>query len=357
MSIFEEIKKEVDRGLNDENAGIPIGFEKLNSYIGIRKKIYTLVFGSSGTGKSSLVHNAYILNPYDWYIANKATTKIKLKIVYFSMERSSTYIVAKWIARKMFLDHETFIPVPRLLGWKRGTQKLSSEEYELFLSYKDYIEEMTDVIEIVDGAQNPTAIYKWIKDYAERNGEIEQISEYKKIYIPNNEHLITLIIVDHQSLIRREKGVNTKKEAIDKLSQYLQQARDFYSFSPILVAQMNRDIANPIYQKMESFEPIPEQIKDSGTTYEDSDVCISLFDPAKFKTSCPTGHDLSKLIGPTGAKFYRSLKIHKSTWSEDDIRVPLGFHGALGLFKELKKRDEMNNTDYDSILDGSYFLT
>lgn len=355
MSLFYKINQEVSRGLIGENAGVPIGFNRLNSYIGIRKKIYTLVFGSSGTGKSSLVHNAFILNPYDWYISDMNTSKIRLKIAYFSMERSSVYIAAKWVVRKIFLEHGVLIPLSRLLGWKK--EKLTHDEHDLFLMYEDYIDNMSEVVEIIDGSQNPTAIYKWIKEHAEKNGVVESLGEWSKVYVPNNEHLITLIIVDHQSLMRKEKGINTKKDAIDKLSEYLQKARDFYSFSPVLVAQMNREIANPSFQKLDSFEPVPEQIKDSGTTYEDSDVCISLFDPIKFKTGAPTGHNLDKLIdNTTGAKFYRSLKIHKNSWGEDDIRIGLAFHGAVGLFKELDKKDSLQDSDYESIINGSYFL-
>ena len=121
---------------------------------------------------------------------------------------------------------------------------------------------------------------------------------------------------------------------------------------------MNRDIANPAYQKMDTFEPTPEQIKDSGTSFEDSDICMSLFDPVKFKTSAPTKHDANRLIDmQTGAKYYRSLKIHKNTWGEDDIRKGMAFHGAIGHFTELPKFDQMTQSDYDSILNGSYFLT
>lgn len=354
MKLFESISNEVNLGINGENAGIPIGFDKLNSYIGIRKKIYTLIFGSSGTGKSSLAQNAYILNPYDWYISKENKSKIKLKIVYFSMERSSTYIAAKWICRKIFLEHGVLIPLATLMGWKK--EKLSKDEHDLFLMYEDYVDGMEDIVEIIDGPQNPTGIYKWIKNYAEKNGKDEQISEFKKIYTPNNEHLITIVMVDHQSLIRKEKGLTTKKEAIDKLSEYLQIARDKYSFSPVLIAQQNREIASLGYQKMESFEPMPEHIKDSATTYEDSDICISLFDAIKFKTAAPTGHDLTKLVDDKGAKFYRSLKIHKNSWGEDDIRCPLAFHGAIGLFKEMKKASDMNDLDYKAIIDGSFFL-
>lgn len=354
QNIFNNLKVEVEKGITGENNGLSTGFEGLDRYISVRKKVYTLVFGSSGTGKSSLVHNAYILNPFDQWHKNKENSKIKLKIVYFSQERNAEYITAKWLCRKIFLNEGILLPLPKLMGWWK--EKLSPDEHDLFLKYEPYFKNMEGTIEIIDGGQNPTAIYRWIKDWGEKNGKIEQISEFQKVYIPNDENLITLIIVDHQSLIRKEKGLNTKKEAIDKLSEYLQWGRDFFGFSPVLVAQMNRDIANPMYQKMETFEPTPEQIKDSATSFEDSDVCISLFDSVKFKTKAPTFHDAEKMIdGTTGAKYYRSLKIHKNSWGEDDIRKGMAFMGSIGLFKELPKYSDMQDIDYQNILNNSYF--
>jgi hypothetical protein len=352
---FENLKIEVNKGIIGENNGISTGFEGFDRYISVKRKIYTLIFGSSGTGKSTFAHNAYILNPFDWWWKNKDTTKIKLKIVYFSMERSAAYITAKWLVRKIFLNEKILIPLPKLMGWWKT--KLTKDEHDLFLQYEPYFHNMENVVEIIEGVQNPTGIYKWIKNWGEKNGKIEQISEFNKVYIPDDENLITVIVVDHQSLIKKEKGILTKKEAIDKLSEYLQHARDFYGFSPVLVAQMNRDIANPMYQKMETFEPTPEQIKDSATSFEDSDICMSLFDPIKFKTKAPTFHDAEKLIDlSTGAKFYRSLKIHKNSWGEDDIRKGLAFHGAIGHFAELPKYNEMTEEDYKSVINGTYFL-
>lgn len=353
--IYDKLKEEVDKGLEGGNSGITTGFKELDKYILIRKRVYTLIFGASGTGKSALATCGWILNPFDWYWKNKATTKIKLKIVYFSMERSSVYISAKFLSRKIFLNEGIEIPVSRLLGW--WDKKLSKEEYTIFIKYKPYFDNMSKVIEIIDGKQNPTGIYKWIQKYALENGKVEQINEFQKMYIPNDENLITIIVIDHQSLISREKGLNTKKEAIDKLSEYLQHARDFYGFSPVLVAQMNRDIANPVYSKMESFEPMPEQIKDSATSYEDCDVCLSLFDSVKFKTKAPTGHDADKLIDKeTGDKYYRSLKIHKNSWGQDDIRKGMAFLGGYGHFKCLPKFSDTTEDIYKSILDKTYFL-
>ena len=39
---FELLKEEIQAGLDGRNAGTPMGFNRLNRYIGIRKRIYTL---------------------------------------------------------------------------------------------------------------------------------------------------------------------------------------------------------------------------------------------------------------------------------------------------------------------------
>jgi hypothetical protein len=222
VSIFNKLKEEVIKGIDGNNVGISTGFNELDRYISIRKRIYTLIFGASGTGKSALATCGWLLNPFDWYWKNKDTTKLKLKIVYFSMERSSIYVSAKFLTRKIFLNEGIEIPLPKLLGW--WDTKLTKDEHDLFLKYQPYFNNMSEVVEIIDGKQNPTGIYKWIQKYALQHGRVEQVSEFQKVYIPNNENLITIIIVDHQSLVSKEKGLNTKKEAIDKLSEYLQHA-------------------------------------------------------------------------------------------------------------------------------------
>ena len=42
---FEQLKQEVEKGLSGRNTGIPMGFDRLNRYIGIRKSMYFLVGG------------------------------------------------------------------------------------------------------------------------------------------------------------------------------------------------------------------------------------------------------------------------------------------------------------------------
>lgn len=350
---FELIKKEIQRGEEGKNNSIPMGFDRLNKYVSLRKRVYTLIFGSTGSGKSAFVHDAFILNPFDWWIENKNKTPLKIKGVLFSQERSKVYTLSKWLSRKIFLDQGVMIPIPKMLGW--WDTKLSLDEHDLIEMFEDYINELCEVFDIVEGPQNPTGVYKYIKNFHESRGRVEEIDAYHKIYIPNDENEIFIPINDHLGLTRPEKGMS-KKEAIDKVSEHFQYARDFYGDAPVGVSQVNRDLSNPIYQKMDSFEPNLDQVKESGRPAEDSDCVISLFQPSRYKTSDPS-YIVDKFINPeSGGDYFRKIKILKNTYGESDLGVGMAFCGPIGAFKELPKKRDMESFDYTKLFDNSYFL-
>jgi len=349
---FEQLRQEVQLGLDGRNGGIPMGFDRLNRYIGIRKSMYFLVGGLTGSGKTSFIDDAFVLNPFDWYISQK-DPGIKLRIIYRSMERSRTYKLAKWVGRKIFLDHGIIIAVPKLLGW---TEKMSHDEHDLFLMYEDYMNRMDDVITIIDGPENPVGIAKELKAHAVKYGRIEQIDEYNKRYFPNDESEITIVVIDHIGLLKTTKDHSTKKQAIDKMSDELRFARDFYGYTPVVVSQFNRDISNPIRIKNGDVEPQLEDFAESSSTQNDSDIVLALFDPMRYKVADPSGYNLEKLKDDYGAKYFRNLRLIKNSYGEDDVRIGLGFMGQIGMFKELPRRKDMTDADYESVVNKSFFL-
>ena len=349
---FEQLKQEVQQGLDGRNGGIPMGFDRLNRYIGIRKSMYFLVGGLTGSGKTSFIDDAFVLNPFDWYISH-SDPKIKLRIIYRSMERTRVYKLAKWVSRKIFLDHGIIIPVTKLLGW---TDKMTHDEHDLFLMYEDYMGRMDEVITIIDGPENPVGIAKELKAHALQHGRIEQVDEYNKRYFPNNEREITLVIIDHIGLLKTTKDQTTKKQAIDKMSDELRFARDFYGYTPVVVSQFNRDISNPIRIKNGDVEPQLEDFAESSQTQNDADVVLALFDPMRYKVADPSGYNLDKLKDEYGGKYFRSLRLIKNSYGEDDVRIGLGFMGQIGMFKELPRRKDMTDADYDSVVNKTFFL-
>lgn len=349
---FEQLRKEVNAGLEGRNGGIPMGFNRLNRYIGIRKGMYFLVGGLTGSGKTSFIDDAFVLNPFDWYITQK-DKKIKLRIVYRSMERSRTYKLAKWVSRKIFLDHAAIIPVPKLLGW---TDKMTHDEHDMFLMYEDYINQMEEVVTIIDGPENAVGIAKELKAHALQNGRIEQIDEFNKRYFPNNENEITIVVLDHVGLIKTTRDQPTKKEAIDKMSDELRYARDFYGYTPVVVSQFNRSISNMARLKNGDVEPQLEDFAESSSTQNDADIVLALFDPMRYKVEDPSGYQLQRLVDNFGAKYFRSLRLIKNSYGEDDVRIGLGFMGQIGMFKELPKQRDMTDSDYDSVVNKNFFL-
>ena len=349
---FEQLKQEVQLGLDGRNGGIPMGFDRLNRYIGIRKSMYFLVGGLTGSGKTSFIDDAFVLNPFDWYIS-QSDPKIKLRIIYRSMERTRVYKMAKWVSRKIFLDNGIIIPVTKLLGW---TDKMTHDEHDLFLMYEEYMGRMDEVITIIDGPENPVGIAKELKAHALQNGRIEQMDEYNKRYFPNNEREITLVIIDHIGLLKTTKDQPTKKQAIDKMSDELRYARDFYGYTPVVVSQFNRDISNPIRIKNGDVEPQLEDFAESSQTQNDADVVLALFDPMRYKVADPSGYELDKLKDSYGGKYFRNLRLIKNSYGEDDVRIGLGFLGAIGMFKELPRKKDMTDADYEAVVNKTFFL-
>jgi hypothetical protein len=351
---FDILDAEVNKGLSGKNKGIPMGFDRLTNYVGIRKGMYYLIGGNTGSGKTSFIDDAFVLNPVDWALSKEGQASgIKVKVWYRSMERSRAYKMAKWMSRKIFIDQGILIPVGTLLGWK---ETMTKDQHDLYLHYKDYMNELCEVVTLIDGPENPVGIAKELKAHAEANGEIVQLDKYNKRYIPNNENEITLVIVDHIGLLKTTKDQPTKKEAIDKMSDELRYARDFYGYSPVVVSQFNRSISNPMRQKNGDVEPQLEDFSESSSTQNDADVVMALFDPIRYKVADPSGYELEKLKDELGAKYFRSLRLIKNTFGSDDLRIGLAFLGSLGIFKELPRRQDMTDADYHAVVTKNYFL-
>jgi len=367
MSNFDELLSEMERGKNEDI--IPMGFDRLSAHVGLRRSTYYLLGGYTGSGKTALLDNAFVLNPYDWYIKNKHNTNVKLHIIYFSMERKTSHKIAKWTSRKIFLDQGIIVSPSKILGWGKKGNKLTDEENDLVKMYKPYFDEMEEYVDIIAGPQNPMHFKKYVDKYARSHGHFEKISEYKSVYIADDPSEIVEILYDHIGLQKPETrktdsgsiSYRSKKEIIDLSSGDARDFRDVYGYSPVKLSQFNRDISNPIRIKNGSVEPSLEDFRESSVTQDDADVVMALFDPIRYKIAFPEGKDtlgyeLDKLREPTGAKKYRSLRILKNSYGADDIGIGLGFQPVTGVFKELPKSDEITQDTYERVIDNSYFL-
>ena len=360
-SEFDKLTKEVEDGMYGRNEAIPIGLPRLGRYANWRKRNFTLLFSSTGAGKSSLADDM-MLNAAEWCMKNGESTGRKIKFILFSFERAKHYRIAKWISRKIFLDEGVVIPIPKLLGW--WNEKLTSKEYELFTRYRDYVDLLLgEYIDIYEGARSSYDVHRILKEFFDKNGryEVHPENSYKKIYIPNDPHLIVAPIIDHGNLTKRTKDFASKKQAVDSMCEFMQGFRDLEGASPLWIAQVGRSMSNPLRLKDTEAELTLDDVKESGDMGDACDIAMSLFDPVKYKQGSKTGYNpIDFLDKNTGAKYFRSIQICKSSYGEDDLRIPLAFNGFCGQFMELPKRDTLDDrTLYDlaeSVKNRSFFL-
>jgi replicative DNA helicase len=341
--IFDEVLKKIDRGKEGLNIGLPMGFNRLVDYVpDIQQGTYYLVGGETGTGKTAFADNCFLYNPYDW-IKSHPDSKMKMKVIYWSFEIDKSVKMTKGICKKLYTDFNIITDINFVLS--RGKNRVSQEIYDRVILLRDYFEEMEDVLEIFDGAMNPTGINRFMLNYARANGEFV-MKKYKTDdgkegeafdhYVPNDPNLYTIVLIDHVSLTKKEQGLKTK-ETVDKLSEYLIPMRNNFNFIPVVVQQIGRANTQVDRIKLDRMEPQLSDFKDSGNTQQDANVIMSLFAPHRHEMENFRGFDITKLKDR-----FRSLKVLKNRDGSSDFRIPLHFIGEVGQFTELPKLSQFN---------------
>jgi len=367
-STFDKLNEDIIAGIKGETQSIPIGFARLGRYANIRKNILTLLFSTTGAGKSSLL-DTMILNSCDHHMNHPGESKLKPDFQLFSMERSSKLRVAKWISFFVFRNEGVEIQLARMMGW--WNEKLTKMEHELILAQKDRIDcLLNDYVTIHEGSKTPKEIYKIMKDHFEDVGEYDVTKQIDKktgkernfkIYNPNNPNLVVVPAIDHGNLIKTTQEYPSKKNAIDKTVEFVQGFRDLEGAAPIWVSQVNRSISGVTRAKDGEFELQLEDVKESGDIVDACDVAMSLFDPIKYKQSSKTMYNPEDFIDKSnGNNYFRSLQILKSSYAADSVRIPLAFNGFCGEFRELPKKQDLSEAEHknliNQVLTKNYFL-
>ena len=311
------------------------------------------------TGKTAFADLAYVLNPYMWYINHGKEHDVEVRWIYFSMERSKQYKLAKWATINLYLKYNILLDVPTFLGWGNRKNHIPGEVYEKIVECIEELEPALDVIDISEGTMNPTGIYKHVYKYAEHHGTINEIpyttfdgiERIQKTYTPHNPRLVTIIIIDH---IGKSKGETIEKtfyhpqskQLLDKMSDYCgSEFRDRFGFSPVVVSQFNRGLEDTQRRVKTEMSPLPSDFKSTGNLYEDADVVLALYNPYKLGDDNNLDYRVSNFVNRDGYNRFRSCYVLKNSYGVDDIAYGYNFIGEIGYMKELPKALEI--TDYN----------
>lgn len=333
--MFIDVKEQIDRGMSGENKGFSTGSRKLDSIInGVVPRTYYLLGGNLGTGKTAFADHHFVINPYRQFLKNPE--QLRFKCFYYSLEIDAKRKVIKWICNLLYHDHGIIVDVNTVLSVNKN--RLSSDIYNKIMEYYNYIDNMMEHVHFIDERTNPTGVYMDTKKYAESElvGKVVTTEQNvkgrlvkKRKYVPVDPNELVLIVVDHIGLISREKDLITKKDRIDKLSEYIINARNLYGFSAVLISQFNRDLKDIDRQRFKELTPQLEDFKDSGNSQEDADIVMTLFNPARYNMAEYAGMNIARLSGR-----YRSVSVLKNRDGADMIKTHSNFLGEAGYFRD-----------------------
>lgn len=362
---------------------IPFVHPTLNKYIFLGKRLYHLIGGAGGSGKSAWVDLNYIINVILWYKKFGIKEDIKIKIVLRSMERSKELRKAKWVCLKLYIDKGILIDTASMLGWGESKSRISDELFEEIKKAYEWVNQLEEFVEIIDGSETPTGVFKHLEAEALSKGTLykyikvndvetllairknqriqvspetcPQASPFQPFYVPDDPNEVTIFIVDHMSTLKIERGF-TDKQNLDKMSEYAQILRDLYGFSPVLVNQLNRGVSDTFRRVKTDLLPEDSDFQGSSRMYHDCDMAAILFNPYKYNLKNLLGWNVTGFLNDKGVNRFRSLHLLKNTYGPDNQVFGYQFVGENGIFREIKTPDTITGRDYHAYANPSFNL-
>lgn len=293
MSLFEttleKIKKNRDNVLNNKVNCIPFeSLPRFSSYLpGIIQGTNWIISASSGIGKSQLSKFLFINEPYRW-IKKNPNSGITFKVFYFALEESKEEFMFTVISNQLYSQYGIEIDVLQLQSYFSNKNKqLSDDVIAKIESLREYFEDLEKYVTVIDSINNPTGIYRYIKNYSNENGTHyyynfktdkdktntitkERYDELKdknfwaySHYIPNNPNEYVICIVDHISLLSTEAGAETLHKAMSRLSAEYGRKNITKHFNYVFVMVQQQEAAKEKKQWTNSGDQIDDKMEPS----------------------------------------------------------------------------------------------
>lgn len=326
-----------------------------------------VVAGDTGSGKSAFLDWS-LYKAERWLNSSKNTPfkslgSLKMKVLYFSMERTKK----DWYSKRTAFIHAS-LPNDKKGEFKDTTFSVDSLNFLLSEPKSDlhrvkqkklipFIEKCQKYFDKIE--KNPKSNFqllhfpgrytvKFIKneiDKIVRQGHFDKTDQIFKI---NGDPYIILLVID---TVGKYKGFS--KETLDQASDMISDYRDKMGLTSIEVSQFNRAIYDKERVSRPDFSPQLNDIKNTSDLAEDSDSVIALFHPARYNKNTECGYTVSKMVNSKGDPLLRSAYLLKSSFGPADIRVPFLFAGAYGNFIEIPsitKNDPNSDTKFEKVM-------
>lgn len=352
----------------------PDTLSRFRQYIpGLQRKNYVIITANSGVAKSKFAKYFYVLCPHH-FIMSRPELEMKLDTLYFCLEENKENFINSLICNRLYERYNKRIPI-KVLKSIHLERYLDAETLAQIKAERDYFYNLEDHLHIFDHIRNPTGIYMEAKRFIESNGRwimkekwIDETDgegrviygedglpkkvkiEVKDYFKYNDDKHYIQVVVDHKSLISKEKGVESQWEAMGKMSSvYNVSLRDDYEAAVTSIQQQEAAKEKQQWTVKgqaidEKLEPTLDGLGNNKETGRDADEIIGIFAPHRYKIQNHRGYNVTLLRDN-----YRSAIILKSRDDSPDLRVGLFFDGAINRFFELKKAADMEDVDYDQL--------
>ena len=360
MAHYGHTIEAIQDGKLGRNEGLSHGKPRMRDYIpNVQKGQIYLIGGVSGSGKSALAIDMFVMNPYEDYLRRLGTSReVKLKIFIWSIEISPEILIAKMICLKIWREHRILIDLNYVLS--RGENKLDDRVLALILGYQDYFKHLEEVVIILD-ADNPTGIRNTLTEYLMNHGRIEdkvyivkhkdgreeKRSRFHK-YVSDDEGLHVIGIIDHVSIMRKERGFS-KKENIDKMMEYALDLVRNFKITMVPLQQLNRNIESTDRQKMSLGDPQRSDFKETSDSTDLAHNILGICYPQAWELANYRGYRISDL----GNRF-RGVKIIKNRDGNADKVFGMRFVGEVGEFTELPVPSIPGKTIANAMTEDNY---
>lgn len=261
MNNVDFLFQKIDKGRQGKNIGLKTGIPKMDEYTGGIQPVYTLIFGTSGSGKSALALYSYIYRPLKDYPDKK------IKLCYFSLELSAELLLAKLLCLYIYEEFGKIIPYTKLMSW---STILSDEDYKYVVAGRKWLESINSKLIIYDSALTAKFFYSKMKHMLEEDGEFYPSEDGRRtLYKANDPEQLFIVVIDHLNLTTPIEG-RSKKEEIDLISKYNVTLRNQCGcIASFMLMQENRNSASMERRKAELTECSSEDIADTSAPYQD----------------------------------------------------------------------------------------
>jgi replicative DNA helicase len=325
---------------------------------GIVPGMITMITAGSGVGKTQVTKALAVREPLEYAVKHG----LKIKIFYFALEESKQEFIDTMICNYVSQKTNTRIDILTLQGYRENS--IDSKTLLLIQTYVEEIEELLESVEVIDSVYNPTGIYKYCRDYADKNGthtfEDREFIKKKKDgttetvkhkvysnYTPNDSNQINIVIVDHMSLLTPEKN----KDSGYMMTQHQTMAHWSTNYAlKQITKHWNWAVVNVIQQEQsgekEQFtlkgdsiqkktEPSLASFANNKEIQRDAKVVLGVYAPDRYGFEEYHGYDIRKMRDT-----FRAIKVLKNRFGPPNAYHHFLFDGATNRFKELPKASE-----------------